>query len=176
MSDLKYFKYLLKLLKDKDKDSLAILKDDVEDVRNDEGVNIYELSIKHGDLSSIMLLVEIGCDINLLRNNLNFLVNKALIDFNYEALCYFESLGADIKAEINKIIDGKTPLMKAIEEQNYIAVDYLLSKGASPNYSYYYKLPLIVADELGDIKMINILLEYGADWDKAQQVYKDWTQ
>lgn len=62
---------------------------------------------------------------------------------------------------------GSSPLQYAISMKNIDALELLLSSGADPNYSGVRIPPIKLAVQIGDQRIINLLLKYGADIEKA---------
>lgn len=170
----KYHKYLSQLVDERDKAQLANLGSAALSSRSLDGLTLLEEAIKNENIDRIMFLIGLGADIEIVKENLKRLTKRALIEFNKKAILFFESLGKNIKEEIDAIIDGRTPLMLAIEKRDYDAAEFLLSKGACPNCSHEPVLPLLAAQRLNDDKMIKILMEYGAEWEKAYEIYEAW--
>jgi hypothetical protein len=111
-------------------------------------------------------------DINLLS------VRVALVYFDENARMFLESKNPDIdiKEEINNIEPGYHPLMAAVIRMNYDHATFLLGNGANPNQGTEPWFPLLQADSNSDLKMIQLLENFGADWDSNIKIYEHWNK
>lgn len=163
--------------------------------RNEEGITILQTIIGTGCLYLIEFLVEAGADVNAGNNDNEFPVQFAAYEtkdiFNYiESLTSSQVKGLSlidstvnseyevIKALINSGINvdaytekgvgelnGRTPLIIAVQQGNLKMVKMFLEAGANPNLKDEDSgtTPLISAVRSQYVYMIRLLLENGAD-------------
>lgn len=109
---------------------------------------------------SVALLKQHGADINEVYNNRTPLF-AAIETISFEMIKFVIELGADV----NLSFHTTTPLMKAISSQNlaYEIVELLLQNGAEVNKAVNYETPIMRAIRIGDIQILELLIQYGAD-------------
>ena len=80
----------------------------------------------------------------------------------------------DLRHIINDIEPGYFPLMEAVSHKKYEQAEFLLKSGANPNQGNEPWFPLMQADINRDLQMIELLEQYGADWEHNTKVYEHW--
>ncbi|KAK8054800.1 hypothetical protein PG993_000027 [Apiospora rasikravindrae] len=85
--------------------------------------------------------------------------------------CVKHLLDSDLNVNIPH--DGKTALDEAVKSRRLEIAEMVLATGADPNIMVNKQSPLITAIDNGDIQMVNLLLDNGADIDL--QVKDEWS-
>ncbi len=128
------------------------------------GITPLLFAVERGDTVLIKLLLDKGADIDIVPPYDPPAVSFAVITFKDTVLRYLLRQGAN-----PNIVDqaGRTPLYYAIRNGNYQAADMLLLYGADPDTLIEGWTPLQLASYYNDTLLINMLLYYGADVNRA---------
>ncbi len=88
------------------------------------------------------------------------------------ALLEYIKNGGSINAPLSN--GGKTPLMKAVEDNNVELAKQLIKLGANVNLKSINKTPMMIATEKGvKIEMVELLLKHGAKLERMDNFYVD---
>lgn len=121
------------------------------------------------DYGDIIGLENLSPDESYRDNYLNYRNYLAVIDLHHaiEAgdIDYVFFLLENDLVDINGIIDGVNPLLRAIDAGDTKIVEMLLQYGADPSEKVYGKIPIFWAinADFNDAELVRILLEYGAN-------------
>ncbi|VDK32031.1 unnamed protein product [Taenia asiatica] len=112
----------------------------------------------NGSVEIIRALIRGGANVNPLAYWGSPLIN-AVKNGHYDAMVVLIDAGADVNACDRK---GFCPIHVSVKDQFYPAAEYLLMAGADPNKRVRLTTALHIAAELQDLKMVQLLLRYGA--------------
>jgi len=130
---------------------------------SDNGLQLMISAISKEDNHYYKTLIERGVSVNVANENVS-LLSTYIYRGEISKVALLLSLGADINL---KTIYGGYPIMASIEMNDWEMLEYLMGKGAKlekiqePYGSY-----LHVASALGNLEIIDSLVEYGEDIDK----------
>lgn len=135
---------------------------------------IFSYTVEKNNNKIIQLMLDYIYDLDILDEYDSFVntpLNKAAFNGNLELCRFLINNNVHIQGldEEDIIKLNSTPLLNAVQSQNYKLIKYLLKIGADPNiWSYtahgnYGDLPLHIAIENNDYKIAKLLILYGAD-------------
>ncbi len=95
-------------------------------------------------------------------------LSRAYIDENSDLVDLLLSYGADVNVKIKSSPDGKTLLHVAVEREDIMMVERLISLGAKLDVKSYYtrsdiNFPLQKAAQCGNVEIAKLLIDNGAD-------------
>ena len=131
-----------------------------------------------GDLAKVQGLVKKGASIEATGAKNRTALMWAAANGHTSVVEYLYGNGADINA---KGSDGQTALMYATKISSAPTMGFLLKNGAEVNVQSRKRgiTALIIAAAIGDVKLVRLLLDHGADRDLAQKdgsMAVDWAR
>ena len=142
-------------------------QDPVSPVQSDERDKALIQSAFDGELAKVQALLKKGASVEATAPKNRTALIWAATNGHTTVVEVLYGAGADINARDG---DGHTALMFAVKGSNVSTVDFLLKNGADINAQSKKQriTALIVAAAVGDVEVVRLLLEYGADTDLAE--------
>lgn len=140
-----------------------------EDVKNSEYEQIY-IEIEKNDIDAVRKRVLADKKILSYINRCGSPLHHAARKGSFEIVKILVELGADIRIQDSH---SSTPLFSAVADRRYDMVRYFLLKGSDPNGTNGNAFLLDKATQNNDLKMMKLLLEFGADVNYVASVDKN---
>ncbi|MDH3997358.1 MAG: ankyrin repeat domain-containing protein [Desulfuromonadales bacterium] len=130
--------------------------------QNNHDFSALQAASRNGHLEVVKLLVQVGADVDLMDESGRSALWFAADSDSLELLQYLVEQGADVNIRSSR---NWTPLFSAVKNDSLEMTQYLIDQDAKVNIRSQQGVhsPLLMAANSGNVEMVTMLLEAGAD-------------